>query len=64
MANEQLGIAAKFAGEKSFVGEMDVAVARLQINSNLRSELKLKPRNMRSVLMKIPAGELLDSLMT
>jgi len=57
---EQLGIARGLSEDASFAGELDVAMARLQLNSNLRMEFKLPPRNMRNTLMKIPAGNLLS----
>lgn len=43
-------------------GEMDNAAARMQINENIRFQLRLPSRNLRAALFKIPPGALLDKI--
>jgi hypothetical protein len=59
---EQLGLINTFKENPSRPGRADAAMARLQINSNIRREHGLPGRDMRSALLKIRAGDLLDHI--
>ena len=59
---EQLGLINRFKENPSHPGRVDAAMARLQINSNIRREHGLRDRDMRSALLKIQAGDLLDHI--
>jgi len=62
VAVEQLGLINRLKEKPFRPGRVDAAMARLQINSNIRQSHGLLYRDLRTALLKIQAGDLLDHI--
>jgi len=59
---EQLSILVDKGIKEEFAGRAEFAFARIQINENLRARFDINPRHLRSALLNIPSGTLLDRI--